>query len=171
MLVKKRFINCMDNFSPERIFGQHYPTVRENFQTSCGGQVQNAGAESPQMKVFVQSGSRTQRKILQIYISSLEDEEAGPTDFHLWGLKQELFLHKYEDRNNIKKSVFFLSFHFLEAFLHRKSNDVDLLGFSVYLHASPIHFNTVWHQGDILWHGDPSLFVGFLVSAEESTCQ
>lgn len=58
MSVKKRFINCMDNFSPERIFGEHYPTIRENFQTSRGGLVQNAGADSPRMKAFVQSGSR-----------------------------------------------------------------------------------------------------------------
>lgn len=35
------------------------------------------------------------------YVSSLEDKEAGPTDFHWWGLKQEPFQHKYEERNNV----------------------------------------------------------------------
>ena len=33
-------------------------------------------------------------------------------------------------------------FHFLEALLHQGSCDIDLLGFSVFLHASPTDFNT-----------------------------
>lgn len=33
-------------------------------------------------------------------------------------------------------------FHFLKAFLDRKSYDIDMLGFSAFLHASSIDFNT-----------------------------
>lgn len=43
--------------------------------------------------------------------------------------------------------------HFLEAFLHQKSYDVDTLHLRVFLQASPVDFNravtTVRHQSEI----------------------
>lgn len=41
--------------------------------------------------------------------------------------------------------------------LHQKSRDIDVLGFSVFLHASPTDFNTaVWPQSNIQQGDDPS---------------
>ena len=53
-------------------------------------------------------------------------------------------------------------FHLVEAFLHQRPYDIDMLDYSVLLHASPIGFNTigtkVWHHRTLVWCNDPSFF-------------
>lgn len=74
----------------------------------------------------------------------------------------EVYMRRVEKHTKTLWGVFF---HFLDAFHHQKSYDLDMLGFNVFHHASLIDFNTadtpVWNRCKSKWRNDPS-FIGSL---------
>lgn len=60
----------------------------------------------------------------------------------------------------------------VDTFLHRRSYDLDMLGFCMRLHASPIGFNGSGSKQSMRmlasWRNDPSFFYSFLAQDREA---